>query len=225
MKNKIKISTLLLIILIFNESYPQAMLIKNVEKNVVNLNIVDKKIMENNNLINIDVIIPQINGLLNKEREKIINNEILEYTNMWINEGKKASLDMNPTIPYEYNAKYKISNKENILSFYIDYYQFNGGAHGITNREMYNINIKTSEYIELKDLFIRDFDYESYINKEIKKQIDKNPENYFPNSFKGIKKDQKFYIENNKLVIHFPYYEIAPYVAGMPEFIIDIPKQ
>ena len=224
MRKSIMIIIISCILLTIIRIYPQAMLIKNVGNNVENLIIVDKKITEKTKTINVDVIIPQINGLDNIEREKVINKQILEYTNMWISEGKKSSIDMNPTIPYDYTSRYKVTNKENILSFYIDYYQFNGGAHGITNREVYNIDIKSGQYIELKDLFANDFDYKAYINEEIKKEINKNPENYFMDSFKGIKEDQKFYIQNNKLVIHFPYYEIAPYVAGMPEFIMEIPK-
>ena len=224
MRKSIMIIIISCILLTIIRIYPQAMLIKNVGNNVENLIIVDKKITEKTKTINVDVIIPQINGLDNIEREKVINKQILEYTNMWISEGKKSSIDMNPTIPYDYTSRYKVTNKENILSFYIDYYQFNGGAHGITNREVYNIDIKSGQYIELKDLFANDFDYKAYINEEIKKEINKNPENYLMDSFKGIKEDQKFYIQNNKLVIHFPYYEIAPYVAGMPEFIMEIPK-
>ena len=224
MRKSIMIIIISCILLTIIRIYPQAMLIKNVGNNVENLIIVDKKITEKTKTINVDVIIPQINGLDNIEREKVINKQILDHTNMWISEGKKSSIDMNPTIPYDYTSRYKVTNKENILSFYIDYYQFNGGAHGITNREVYNIDIKSGQYIELKDLFANDFDYKAYINEEIKKEINKNPENYFMDSFKGIKEDQKFYIQNNKLVIHFPYYEIAPYVAGMPEFIMEIPK-
>ena len=224
MRKSIMIIIISCILLTIIRIYPQAMLIKNVGNNVENLIIVDKKITEKTKTINVDVIIPQINGLDNIEREKVINRQILDYTNMWISEGEKSSIDMNPTIPYDYTSRYKVTNKENILSFYIDYYQFNGGAHGITNREVYNIDIKSGQYIELKDLFANDFDYKAYINEEIKKEINKNPENYLMDSFKGIKEDQKFYIQNNKLVIHFPYYEIAPYVAGMPEFIMEIPK-
>ena len=224
MKKSIMVIIISCILLTIIKIYPQAMLIKNVENNVENLIIVDKKITEKTKSINVDVIIPQINGLANIEREKVINRQILDYTNMWISEGEKSSIDMNPTIPYDYTSRYKVTNKEDILSFYIDYYQFNGGAHGITNREMYNVDINSGDYIALKDLFANDFDYKAYINEEINKEMNKNPENYFMGSFKGIKEDQKFYIQDNKLVIHFPYYEIAPYVAGMPEFTMEIPK-
>ena len=225
MKKINRIVVLAIMLLTISYSYPQAMLIKNVENIAENILIVDKNIKEKNDFINIDVEIPQIDGLFNKEREKVINNEILYYTNMWINEGKQASQEFKPTIPYEYYSRYDVTNQGKALSFYIDYYQFSGGAHGITVRRPYNINIENGEYINLNELFEKNFDYITYINENIKKEINKNPEYYFTgkDGFKGIKENQDFYIKNGKLIIHFPYYEIAPYAAGMPEFTIDLP--
>ena len=75
----------------------------------------------------------------------------------------------------------------------------------------------------MKDLFEEGYDYKTFINNQIYKEINKQPENYFQGKegFNGIKDDQDFYIKNDKIIIHFPYYEIAPYVTGMPEFEID----
>ena len=39
-------------------------------------------------------------------------------------------------------------------------------------------------------------------------------------AFNKIKNNQKFYIKDDSIVIFFDLYEIAPYVAGVPEFII-----
>ena len=203
--------------------YPQAMLI-NINNDIVeNPILVDKIIREKTNFINIDVEIPQIIGLTNKEQEKDINREILDWTNLWIKDARDTSENFKPTIPYEMKARYILTNDENILSFFIDYYQFSGGAHGITNRNTYNINIKSGDKVLLKDLFEEGYDYKTFINEEIKKQISKNPEYYFTGKegFNGIKDDQSFYIKDGKLIIHFPYYEIAPYVTGMPEFEIN----
>jgi hypothetical protein len=54
------------------------------------------------------------------------------------------------------------------------------------------------------------------------KQIQTNLEySYvFPNSYKGIKVDQPFYVKEDELYIYFNPYEIAPYVAGFPTFKI-----
>ncbi|MDZ5034800.1 DUF4163 domain-containing protein, partial [Clostridium perfringens] len=160
--------------------------------------LVDKVIKENTNFINIDVEIPQIVGLANKDKEKVINKEILDWTDMWIKDVKDVSQEFNPTIPYQLNARYTLTNDKKILSFFIDYYQFSGGAHGITTRKTYNVDISTGEKLELKDLFKKGYDYKKFINEAIQKEINKNPEYYFTgkDGFNGIKDDQSFYIDN-----------------------------
>ncbi|MBD7913980.1 DUF3298 and DUF4163 domain-containing protein [Clostridium sp. Sa3CUN1] len=204
-------------------NYPQSMLININKINVESVNIVDKIIKEKTSFINIDVEIPQIVGLVSRKKEEEINNEILEWTNLWIKDTKDTSEKLMPTIPYELQARYLVTNNKDILSFYTDYYQFSGGAHGITTRNMYNINTYSGDKVLLKDLFEEGYDYKTFINNQIYKEINKQPENYFQGKegFNGIKDDQDFYIKNDKIIIHFPYYEIAPYVTGMPEFEID----
>ena len=204
-------------------NYPQSMLININKINVESVNIVDKIIKEKTSFINIDVEIPQIVGLVSRKKEEEINNEILEWTNLWIKDTKDTSEKLMPTIPYELQARYLVTNNKDILSFYTDYYQFSGGAHGITTRNMYNINTYSGDKVLLKDLFEEGYDYKTFINNQIYKEINKQPENYFQGKegFNGIKENQDFYIKNDKIIIHFPYYEIAPYVTGMPEFEID----
>ena len=223
MKRVYKILIINFLIINIFSSYPHAMLININNINVENPILVDKIIKEKTDFINIDVEIPLIVGLINKDKENKINNEILEWTKSWIKDVKDTSEDLKPTIPYEMQARYALTNDREILSFFIDYYQFSGGAHGITTRNMYNININTGDKVVLRDLFEKDFDYKTFINNEIYKQINKHPEYYFTGKegFNGIRDNQNFYIRDGKLIIHFPYYEIAPYVTGMPEFGID----
>lgn len=208
-------------------NYPQYMLIKNINQNVENPIIVDKPIKEIRDYIKINGEIPQIIGLSNKKSQDEINDEIVNYTNMWIKENKNASEEFQPQIPYELMASYIVTNNKknnNVLSFYIDYYQFNGGAHGITNRKSYNIDIENSKKLKLQDLFQKNFDYKGYINNIISTEIEKNKDFYFigKEGFNGIEDNQGFFIRDNKLVIYFDYYKIAPYVAGMPEFEIPL---
>lgn len=203
--------------------YPQGMLIKLNGNAVENPILVDKTIKEYTEFININVEIPQIIGLSNKNGEKVINKEILDWTTMWIKDTKDVSEDFKPTVPYEMKANYSLTNDKKILSFYIDYYQFSGGAHGITTRKTYNVSIDKGEKLQLKDLFDKGYDYKKFINEEIQKEINKHPDYYFTGKegFQGIKDNQSFYIKDGNLIIHFPYYEIAPYAFGMPEFEIN----
>ncbi|WP_300380540.1 DUF3298 and DUF4163 domain-containing protein [Clostridium sp.] len=205
-------------------SYPQHMLIKEVNQNVESPIVVDKSIKEIKDYIRINGEIPQIIGLSKEKAQAEINNEIVDYTDRWIKENKDASEEFQPTTPYELISSYVVTNNIKILSFYIDYYQFNGGAHGITNRKSYNIDIESAKKLKLQDLFQKNFDYNGYINNIISTKIEQNKDFYFTgkDGFNGIEDNQEFFIRDNKLVIYFDYYKIAPYVSGMPEFEIPL---
>ena len=218
----------ILMLLISIISYPQAML-KTSELNEDNskVNIVDKVYKSKNNYLDINVLVPQINGLSSKEQENVVNNKIIKWTENWINEVKEIADEYfkdkpSPLMPYQLYARYKITNNSDIISFYIDYYQFSGGAHGITTRMSYNIDKVTGQELQLKDIFKDSFQYKDVINKEINRQISKDPDRYFTgkDGFNGIADNQNFYIKNHTLVIYFGLYEIAPYAGGIPEFII-----
>ena len=215
---------------IFN-TCPQEMLINLKQEIVESSLLVDKNIKEKNKYLTIDVKIPQINGLNNKESEKVINKKILDFTNMWIEDVKEIANEyygtpnnIIPTFPYELTSKYIIKSQNKVLSFYIEYYQFTGGAHGIITRVPYNIDIKTGEELLLKNLFTGGDEYKKIINKEIEKQMAENPDIYFSgkDGFNGIKEKQQYFLEGNNIVVYFGQYEIAPYITGIPEFRIPI---
>lgn len=224
-------SCIFLIITCVLTTCPQGVLINNNTEVKESSLIVDKNISERNKYLTIDVKIPQINGINNKEEEKVINRQILDFTDMWIKDVKELADEyygspnnIEPRFPYELRSKYSIKRQNKILSFYIDYYQFTGGAHGITTRIPYNVDIKTGKKLFIKDLFADGYEYEKIINEEIRKQIALNPDFYFEgkDGFNGIKEKQQYYIDDNNIIVYFGQYEIAPYVTGIPEFIIPI---
>lgn len=162
-----------------------------------------------------------------KKQEDAINNKIAKWTENWINEVKQIADEYfkdkpEPLMTYQLYARYKLTNNTDIISFYIDYYQFSGGAHGITNRIAYNIEKSNGNEMQLKDIFKDNYNYKDIINEEINRQISKDPDRYFTgkDGFNGIGDNQNFYIKNNTLVIYFGLYEIAPYASGISEFII-----
>ena len=219
----------ILMLLITIESYPQAMLkTSELNEDNSNVNIVDKIYKSKNNYLDINVVVPQINGISNKKQEDIVNDKVIKWTENWINEVKQIADEYfkdkpSPLMPYQLYARYKVTNNSDIISFYIDYYQFSGGAHGITNRIAYNIEKSSGNEMQLKDIFKDNYNYKDIINKEISRQISKDPDRYFTgkDGFNGIGDNQNFYIKNNKVVIYFGLYEIAPYAAGISEFIIS----
>ena len=212
--------------LVFISFYPQYMLVNKKDTNVENIIIVDKSIKYKDKYVDIDVEIPQIMGLGNEIKEKEINDKILKGAENFINDLKENSKSLEPTIPYVLYARFYSFLNEDFISLYVDYYQFSGEAHGITTRSDYNVRIKDGELIKIGDLFQKGFDYKAYINKKIYEEIAKNPDMYFVGEygFKGISEDQGFYLKKDFIVVFFQAYEVAPYVAGLPEFLIEYPK-
>lgn len=223
----LKMCFLVILILLINiKSYPQAVLKSSgLNEDNSNIKVVDKIYKSKNSYLDINVIIPQLTGMSDKKQEDLVNDKIIKWTENWINEVKQIADEYfkdktAPLMPYQLYARYKLTNNSDIISFYIDYYQFSGGAHGITNRIAYNIEESTGMEMQLKDIFKGD--YKDVINKEISRQISKDPDRYFTgkDGFNGIGDNQSFYIKNSKLVIYFGLYEIAPYASGISEFII-----
>ncbi|MDR5586239.1 MULTISPECIES: DUF3298 and DUF4163 domain-containing protein [Clostridium] len=225
------IVSVFLIPLMLSQSYPQYMFINNRIKNDNNLKIVEKSINKNLSYLIEDVRILQIEGGKDKNKINNINSKINGDVMNPIMEAEKTSAEyfkdnnIIPNFPYQIVSKYFVSrNDNNILSFYNDYYEFLGGAHGMTIRTSYTIDKNKEEILKLNDLFKLGYDYSNIINKEIEKQIGNNPDNYFDSGkiFKGINENQDFYLDKDNIIIYYQLYEIAPYVYGIPEFKIPI---
>lgn len=198
------------------------------------LKVKSKNIESNSEASQVDLSIPQIDGLKDKKVQDSINErfekkalqfkeESFEGLEEYVKEAKKEGL---PIRTYAALSNYRVTYSENnILSLYIDYYNYTGGAHGFTDRAHSNIDLKTGKELQLKDLCKAGVDYKGIINKEIKRQMQLDPEKYFTETlteWQGISEDQSYYIEDGNLIVYFPLYEIAPYAAGIPEFKIPL---
>lgn len=201
-----------------------------IQDNVV---VTPKKFNKNNELIVVDLTIPQISGMGNKDKERVINqnfdkeaNDAYEAVEKQAKEDYDQSQKYNiPFTNYEANYSYLISyNKNGVLSIPVDISTYTGGAHGMTVRKSNNFDIHTGERLLLKDLFIEGYNYKSVFDNIINGEISKNKDNYFQGSFKGIKADSDYFLNNKGIVVYFQLYEIAPYAAGMPEFLIPYSK-
>ncbi|AEB77088.1 hypothetical protein ADU80_03965 [Clostridium botulinum] len=176
---------------------------------------------------------PIITGLKNKNIEKQVNsmieNDVLKFRNRIKNlaeKNKEKSIKEGyELMPYVAYTDYKVSTiKDDFASFYIDFYEFTGGAHGSTLRRSYNIDLKTGKLLTLHDILKDIPNYKDVINKYIYNEISKKPDIYFVDSFKGITDNIAFTVEKDALVIYFQQYEIAPYSSGIPEFTIPFIK-
>ena len=119
-------------------------------------------------------------------------------------------------------------NSDNILSILIKYYKYAGGAHGYYENVAYNIDIRNGNFLTIDNLFKEGSDYKNIINEEIRNQIEEliklDEQNKGVYEFKSIEDKQKFYIQDDNIVVYFDLYDIVPYAAGIPEFIINVNK-
>lgn len=193
------------------------------------LEIIEKSIEEITDKYEVKVKYPMLQG---GEKEVIdkINKVIADYTLDWINDIK--------LLGEEYSKEYKKSGNEmpkmeayslfesfhtdELISLPVTYYQYTGGAHGLTTKVAYNYNLKTGKILKLKDLFKEGFDYKSIIDKKVREDIEKEKDIYFENGalFKGISENQAYYLNRDSIIVYFQQYEIAPYSSGIREFKI-----
>ncbi len=205
--------------------------IKIISTNKIVANVDSQTIVKNspyiNSIINIPIIILQ-----NKDIERKINQRITKDIMVFYNTAQKQAKEYHKDIPdvdnkFIANAEFQIvKNTDGILSILIKYYKYSGGAHGYYENIAYNIDVENGNVLKLEEIFKENLDYKKVIDDEIRKQIDNlvtsNPENKGIYEFYGIKENQKFYLQDDNLVIYFDLYDIAPYAAGIPEFPINI---
>lgn len=126
---------------------------------------------------------------------------------------------------YEAYSNFDVTyDKNDLISISIEFYEFTGGAHGMTYLKSYNYSLTTGEEILLNDLFNKNIDYKKIINTYIETYIKENEDLFFKGEegFKGIKNNQSYYITNDSLVVYFKIYEIAPYYVSIPKFEIPL---
>lgn len=123
--------------------------------------------------------------------------------------------------PYQININYDIHSYNDIVSLTFDYYQYTGGAHGLSYRYSYNIDSKTGELLKLNDFLKRTKLTLEDINNKTKEILKSQPNDYyFDLDLIKISEDQNYYLEDSAIVIYFQQYEIAPYAFGFPEIKI-----
>lgn len=94
-----------------------------------------------------------------------------------------------------------------------------GGAHGSYYLDVRFINTKNGNEYTLTDLFKSTDDALEYISGVISDRMRFEPDMYYDPEA-GVTPDQVkfFYLNDDGITVYFGVYEIAPYVAGMPEF-------
>lgn len=213
-------------------AYPQKMCISCVTQRENKFTLGEKSISKTLDYFKEDMKVPQILEGNDEKKINLINNVINNDILPKAEEAEKTSKEYfgmegqeKPRFPFEVYSRYTIGTDNNaIASLYNDYYEYLGGAHGMTTRTSYTIDKEKVKLLTLKELFVQGYYYSDIINKSIKEEIEKHPNDYFDSGseFKGISENQSFYIDGDNLIIYYQLYDIAPYVFGIPEFKIPL---
>jgi hypothetical protein len=203
------------------------------EDNEGGIEIEKKIITENTNIYSVDIKIPCISGMADKEKQNALNEEIekriiQEKDAIILKAGefaKDCELYEWSFTPYKYKVDYKLHDdgcKSNYLSLCIRTYNYLGGDSGNISHEIYNIDLNTGDEVTISNFF-EDNSYINDINNKIYNLIDERKqqghvfyEEYA--KFEGIDVNQKFYLKDGKLCVLFESGEIAPVLEGTVEF-------
>ncbi|MEN6391696.1 MAG: protease inhibitor I42 family protein [Syntrophomonas sp.] len=197
------------------------------------ITVTTKEVKEESDYMKSDLKIPVFGGFEKQDVQTALNamleKEILDFKKevaSSLSEYLKEAQENNFTAnPYGADTNFEICTRgKDVLSFYVDYYQYTGGVHGGTTRTAYNIDLKTGKNLAIKELFKSGYDYRTVINAEIQRQINLTPDEYFDADmgFKGITDGAYYYVKDGCLVVYFQQYEIASYARGIPEFSIPL---
>lgn len=122
--------------------------------------------------------------------------------------------------PFEVRTSFQVTyNQNGILSLVTQSYDYTGGAHGFTQQEGFNRDLKSGSKFTLAAL--NNPDYRQIILDEINRQIDQEPNVYFDDCIPVDNfNEDYFYLTEEGVVVFYQLYEIACYASGIQEFLI-----
>jgi len=173
---------------------------------------------------NIDYLVyyPVLGNMADLKLEAEVNAKLME---MWT-DISTASIKPSDILDYHYEGGFSLvfSRKGLIVLSETGYSYPFGAAHGMPVMNHVHIDVRTGRFYELKDLFKKGSNYTGILTQIVRDQITEMAQSedtlYWLDSYDGISSDQQFYINENGLNLYFQPYEIAPYAAGFPTFLV-----
>ncbi|MDD4688251.1 MAG: DUF3298 domain-containing protein [Eubacteriales bacterium] len=179
-----------------------------------------------------DIKTPGIEGLVDKELEKLLNDELRDkgeaVKNKFFEEVEELrKLSGNGDAKFNVTMDYAVrTNDENYLS--LDVILTTTGASAAEAHTFYNIDKKTGKIITLDELVDKKA-VKEYILEEMARRNAEEDGTFFiynngvvdDNTKKALNNIEKFYInDKGEVVVVFDEYEVAAGVQGSPEFIL-----
>lgn len=170
----------------------------------------------------------KLNSLYRTKAVMYERSNIMNLYQMAMVEYEYSVANNYPIHQFEAYVDYTITYNQNCyLSLYFDQYEYAGGAHGLTVRYSDTWRLQKSKRAELAEMFPHRAHYRDFViqnvNKQIENEIREGDAMYFENYSQLVSENFKagnFYLTKVGVVIYFQQYDIAPYAAGIPTFLI-----
>ncbi len=170
------------------------------------------------------VYYPVLSGMTDTKAQESLNKLLGSETG----DTSAASIKVEDSLDYQYDSNFSVGlrQKDLLVILKTGYFYPKGAAHGMPSKECLHIDLKSGAVYQLKDLFKSGSNYtkvlSDIVGKQMKDKMASDPDNnlYWTEDYKGIGKNQLFYVTGHSLVLYFTPYEIAPYAAGFPEFSV-----
>ncbi len=124
-----------------------------------------------------------------------------------------------------------------MINLVFDSYEYTGGAHGFYADRAYVFDTETGERLKLEALAAEGEDLQAALISGMKELVKADPEYYeehlaedfvaesdYDTAFSALLRDGAWYFNNEGLVIFSDLYELAPYAAGLTEFVLPYEK-
>jgi hypothetical protein len=172
--------------------------------------------------INYIVYYPVLGNMADIKKELEVNQELRD---MWTGIST-LSIKPDDVLDHHYDGGFSVVfSKKSLLVIMENGYDYPfGAAHGMPVMSHVHIDTRTGEFYELEDLFLDGSDYTGILSEIVRDQLadmsDQDQDFYWLDSYDGISRDHQFYITDEGLNLYFQPYEIAPYAAGFPTFMV-----
>ena len=163
---------------------------------------------------NIEMLVPYVEGMNDKGAESALNKRFFDSSKSFL-AGDKENKSPLMNDKFTFRAFYEVPfNDLGYLSVVQSFYSFTGGAHGNTTYNTLTYNTETGMDIGLKDVFKEGTDYRALLTTLVKEELATRGEKAEGFTFEQVDDTTLFYLTPSGLVLLFPPYKIAPYVAG-----------
>ena len=161
---------------------------------------------------NDDIQYPEIIGLNTKKQTYKINKSIYEKT---LNLKKELKKYKNYKKEYNYITRYKVTyHKNGIVSILLkQHLSIPALAHPINKLDALTFHAKFGTVFKLKHLFKFGYNYRAKINKIVLETLEKK-EIKLLKKFKGIEKNQDFYLTPDAIILCFQEYAYTNHSQG-----------